>query len=287
MRSVRLTLAALTALCAVAILGAPAAHGLAYDNGPAGTNDWACTPSAAHPQPVVLVHGLGATGQANWGYIAPRLNAAGYCTFAQTYGLDPRVKAFGAPGGTIRMQESAEELRAFVRRVRAATGAKRVDIVGHSEGTVMPRYYLERLGGAKRVDDFVALTPLWRGTTLGGVHILRDAGSAFGVSNLLIDLVSQFCSSCPQFLQGSAYLDDLNADGEAIPGVDHTNIVTRYDELVIPYTSGVMRDGGENLIVQKVCPSDLSEHASVAVDPVVVQMILNALDPKHATPVEC
>jgi triacylglycerol lipase len=56
---------------------------------------------------------------------------------------------------------------------------------------------------------------------------------------------------------------------------------------VIPPTSGVMRDGGTNIIVQDVCPLDVSEHVAVAFDPVVAQMIENALDPAHAQQVRC
>jgi triacylglycerol lipase len=100
-------------------------------------------------------------------------------------------------------------------------------------------------------------------------------------------VVAGLCGSCPQFLRGSPFLNDLNADGEAIPGVEHTNIVTRYDALVVPYTSGIMRDGGTNIVLQQVCSADLSEHATVAFDPVVTQLFLNALDPEHATPVRC
>ena len=185
------------------------------------------------------------------------------------------------------MEQSAPELAAFVDSVLAATGARRVDLVGHSEGTVMPRYYLERLGGASKVKRFVALTPLWRGTELAGTAMLRDLGEPLGISGPLLDLVASLCGSCPQFVRGSDYLDDLNADGEAIPGIKHTNIVSRYDELVVPYTSGLMRDGGTNIVVQGVCPFDLSEHAALAFDPVVTQLIENALDPKHAAPVRC
>jgi triacylglycerol lipase len=274
------------ALAIAGIAASPASA--AIDPPPPGANDFTCRPSAAHPRPVVLVHGLGATMSANWSYMSPRIAAAGYCVFALTYGVDPRTEWLPyAPGGVVRMEQSAPELEAFVDRVRAATGARRVDLVGHSEGTVMPRYYLERLDGAKQVRSFVALTPLWRGTEVGGFAILRDFAARFGLSGPAIDLVASLCGSCPQFLRGSDYLNDLNADGEAIPGIEHTNIITRYDELVVPYTSGIMRDGGRNIVIQDLCPANLSEHALVAFDPVVLQLILNALDPKHATPVSC
>jgi triacylglycerol lipase len=286
MRRVRWIVAA--GAVALALTAAtPTAHA-APNPSPPGTNDFSCKPSAAHPRPVVLVHGLGATMAANWSYQAPRIKAAGYCVFALTYGVDPRTTWLPyAPGGVIAMERSAPQLAAFVDRVLAATGASEVDLVGHSEGTVMPRYYLERLGGAAEVRRFVALTPLWRGTEVGGFAILRDLLARLGLPNPVIDLVASLCGSCPQFLRGSPFLNDLNADGEAIPGVEHTNIVTRYDELVVPYTSGIMRDGGTNIVLQKVCPANLSEHAAVAFDPVVTQLFLNALDPEHATPVRC
>jgi hypothetical protein len=151
----------------------------------------------------------------------------------------------------------------------------------------MPRWYLERRGGARFVKRFIALTPLWRGTELGGVHLVRDLGALLGLDQTAIEAFSEFCASCPQFLKGSDYLNELNADGEAVPGIIHTNIVTRYDELVIPHTSGVMADGGTNIIIQNVCPLNVSEHSAVAFDPVVLQMFLNALDPRNATEISC
>ncbi len=281
---------ALAGICAlVAMLaGAQSASAESTVEGPPGTNNFGCRPSAAHPEPVVLVHGLGASAPTNWAYIGPRLVGDGYCVFALSYGRDPRTRLLPyRPGGTIPMEQSSAELKAFVDRVLDATGAAKVDIVGHSEGTVMPRHYLERRGGVADVDDFVALTPLWRGTNLAGAAFLRDFAGPLGLGGPIINLVATFCGSCPQFLTGSAYLNDLNADGEAIPGIKHTNIITRYDELVQPYTSGIMRDGGTNIVVQDVCPLDVSEHVAVAFDPVVAQMIENALDPRHAQQVTC
>jgi triacylglycerol lipase len=286
MGRVRWTFAACAAVAALTVAVAPA-HA-APDPPPPGTNDFSCEPSVDHPRPVVLVHGLGATMSANWSYHSPRIKAAGYCVFALTYGVDPRTTWLPyAPGGVVRMEQSARELSAFVDRVLEATGASQVDLVGHSEGTVMPRWYLERLGGASKVDKFVALTPLWRGTEVGGFAILRDLLAPLGLPNPVIDLVASLCGSCPQFLRGSPYLNDLNSDGEAVPGIEHTNIATRYDVLVVPYTSGIMRDGGTNIVLQDVCPANLSDHATVAFDPVVTQLFLNALDPEHAQPVRC
>jgi triacylglycerol esterase/lipase EstA (alpha/beta hydrolase family) len=279
---------AIAAIGIAVVLLCPAAAAGAPDPPPPGANDFSCRPSADHPRPVVLVHGLGATMSDNWGYHSPRLRAAGYCVFALTYGVDPRTRSWPySPGGVIAMERSAPQLAAFVERVLEATGASEVDLVGHSEGTVMPRYYLERLGGADVVRGFVALTPLWRGTEFGGAALLRDLGEPLGLSAPVVNLIASLCGSCPQFLRGSDYLDALNADGEAIPGVDHTNIVTRYDLLVVPHTSGIMRDGGTNIVLQDVCPLDLSEHSTMAFDPVATQLILNALDPDNAAAVRC
>jgi triacylglycerol lipase len=278
----------LAALAACTLLALTTTAQAAPDPPPAGANDFGCEPSAEHPRPVVLVHGLGANMQENWSFHSPRIKTAGYCVFALTYGVDPRTALFPVKiGGTIAMERSAPELAAFVDRVLDATGADQVDLVGHSEGTVMPRYYLERLGGASNVKRFVALTPLWRGTEVGGAAILRDLAEPLGLAAPVVNLVASICGSCPQFLRGSPYLNDLNADGEAIPGIEHTNVITRYDELVTPPTSGLMRDGGTNIVLQDVCPADLSEHLAIAFDPVVTQLILNALDPSNAQAVRC
>ena len=133
---------------------------------PAGANNWSCKPSAQHPDPVVLVHGLGATMADNWSTMAPLLADNGYCVFALTYGLDPGESYVG---GVEPMEVSSQQLANFVDEVLADTGASKVDLVGHSEGTVMPQYYLKRLGGAAKVNRYVAIAPLYQGTTLYGL----------------------------------------------------------------------------------------------------------------------
>ncbi|MFD1045711.1 esterase/lipase family protein [Kibdelosporangium lantanae] len=45
------------------------------------------SPSATHPDPVVLVHGASANMTENWQTLAPLLANNGYCVYALTYGV--------------------------------------------------------------------------------------------------------------------------------------------------------------------------------------------------------
>ncbi len=281
---IRSVLALVTSCAALAALASGASAQSSLAGPPPGANNFSCQPSAAHPDPVVLVHGLGATMGENWSYMAPLLARRGYCVFALTYGLDPRFPFFG---GVIPIESSAPELGAFVDQVLAATGAQKVDLVGHSEGTFMPQYWLKFLGGASKVGRYVAMTPLYAGTNVAGAAMLRDAGAAFGVSRTILNLVGSFCGSCSEFLAGSPMVRKLNQGGAAAPGVAYTTIMTRYDALVVPYTSGTLPPPATNIVLQNVCPNDIDDHVAEAFDPVVAQLILGALDPAHPQPVSC
>ncbi|MEJ7704914.1 MAG: alpha/beta fold hydrolase [Geodermatophilaceae bacterium] len=130
---------------------------------PPGANDFSCTPDAAHPYPVVLVHGTFADAYGSWLSLSPQLAAEGYCVFALDYGRN----------ATIAIERSAGQLADFVDRVLEATGAAKVSLVGHSQGGLMPRYYLRFLGGAALVDELIGLAPSNHGTT---VPILPGTG---------------------------------------------------------------------------------------------------------------
>lgn len=267
----------------------PAAPGQELlDPPPPGSNDWDCAPSAEHPNPVVLVHGLSANQANNWGYVSPQLAERGYCVFSLTYGRNPLAPPpFTQVGGLAPMEASALELSDFVDRVLDATGAPEVDIVGHSEGSLMPNYWVKYLDGAEHVGRYVGLTPLWGGTETAGLAFLNRTGEQLGLGPAIGAVLDPLCASCQQFLRGSDFIEEINADGgPRVDGVDYTMILTRYDELVVPYTSGLM-DGATNIVLQDGCPTDLAEHVAVAFDPVTLQHITNALDPDDARPVRC
>jgi triacylglycerol esterase/lipase EstA (alpha/beta hydrolase family) len=253
---------------------------------PPGSNDWSCKPSAAHPRPVVLVHGLLANMTDNWQTMSPLLANNGYCVFALTYGVPPGSNAaLTETGGLNAMEQSAAELSTFVDEVLAATRANKVDIVGHSEGATMPDYYLEYLGGAAKVKRYVGVSGVKHGTDLHGV------GTVFAQLQSLLPGAASVplgsCVSCQQFLVGSDYIRKVEARAPA-PGVIYTNLATRYDELVTPTTASFLSGRNvTNITVQDGCALDASDHLSIISNPRAGQYILNALDPAHARPVPC
>ncbi|WP_326730885.1 esterase/lipase family protein [Streptomyces phaeochromogenes] len=245
-----------------------------------GWNDYSCKPSAAHPRPVVLVHGTFANSVDNWLGLAPYLVNRDYCVFALDYGQLPGVPFFNGLGP---IDKSAEQLKTFVDKVLTATGAAKADLVGHSQGGMMPRHYLKFLGGAAKVNALVGIAPDNHGTTLNGLTQLLDyfPGAA--------DLLSTATPALADQVAGSAFLTKLNAGGDTVPGVRYTVIATKYDEVVTPYRSQYL-DGPNvrNVLIQDLCAVDLSEHAAIGlIDRIAFHEVANALDPAHATPTTC
>jgi triacylglycerol lipase len=242
------------AAAACAVFGLAASPAQAVDISPTGANDWTCKPSAAHPYPVVLVHGTFEDMAKNWSVLSPKIKDAGYCVFALNYGNY----------ATGHIADSARELATFVDSVRAATGAEKVDLVGHSQGGMMPRYYLGPLGGAKKVDELIGIVPSNHGTT----------------NPLTVPTGFAGCDACTEQQAGSPFLTELNAPGDTVPGPDYTVITTKLDEVVTPYTSAFLSGPDArvtNATLQDRCPADLFEHDQSPNDPVVAQWVLNAL----------
>lgn len=256
---------------------------------PPGANNWSCHPSSTHPYPIILIHGLLANESDNWQTYAPLLADDGYCVFALTYGNDPsRPAPFNFMGGLTPMEQSARVLGGFVDKVLGATHAAKVDLVGHSEGATMPYWYLKFDGGASKVSKMIGLSPGVHGTDIGGVPMVDALLSAFGQPRAWQSLIGSGCQSCAEFDPDSAFIHALDQGGIAVPGVTYTQIVTEYDELIVPYTSGIV-DGpnSTNIVIQTQCPADLVDHVAMAVDPAVARDVLNALDPALAKPVTC
>ncbi|MEU9441613.1 alpha/beta fold hydrolase [Streptomyces sp. NPDC048304] len=269
-------------LLTAAALTVPAATATAAaDSAPSsGWNDFSCKPSAAHPRPVILVHGTLGNSVDNWLSLAPYLESRGYCVYSLDYGQLAGVPVFHGLGP---ITASAQQLSAYVDKVLAATGAAKADLVGHSQGGMMPRYYLKFLGGAAKVNALVGLAPDNHGATLSGLTNLLPYFP--GASDLIRATTPGLADQVP----GSDFLTKLNAGGDTVPGVHYTVIATKYDEVATPWRSQYLSGSDvHNVLLQDLCPVDVSEHVVIGLfDRIAFHEVANALDPAHATATTC
>ncbi|HEY5855866.1 MAG TPA: alpha/beta fold hydrolase [Aldersonia sp.] len=248
------------------------------DSAPPGINDFACTPSPAHPKPVILVHGTDSSAYSDWALFAPMLHAAGYCVYAPNFG-----RGAGGDYGTADVVMSAHQLGDFVDHVRTQTGAAKVDVVGYSLGATVARYWVNLLGGGAVTDRWVGIaSPTYGGTIYGTSQIFEAIPGG-------VDLIERF-SSLPvvQQLADSAFLAQLNGPGDTVPGVRYTTIASRVDEIIQPVENIALRDpAATNIVVQDLCPIDLTGHFNLVYDRFSLQLVLNTLDPEHSVVPPC
>ena len=219
---------------------------------PQGANDFGCKPREGQ-NPVVLLPGTNSDAYASWSMYSPKLTKAGYCVFSPNFNGLKLLPNF-AYTGDIRV--SAKAVSGFVDRVLAATGSKKVDLIGWSQGGgPLPNYYITKLGGDKKVGKLIALAPSNHG--LGPTAVSKFVNEA--------------------------------ADGPVTrPGVKYTVIEGRYDDTVVPFTNAFLYEPGvKNILVQNICHSDHASHVNFTYDTNVYQMAVNALDPDQAKPVVC
>lgn len=260
---------------------------------PSGANDWSCKPTKAHPRPVILVHGTFSPRIMAWHTLSPLLKNQGYCVYALNYGA-PTGSFLKATGPVVT--SAMKQFGPFINQVLRSTGARRVDIVGQSQGGAMPRYWM-RYGnsvwpdGTPKVGSVVGLNPGTHGTTLFGASMLAEMAPAG------TDPLTYVCKACQDFYPHSTFMQRLNSTkhypgerfaGEIQHGVTYTVISTKYDDVVTPYKSQfLLHPGVHNIVLQDGCPIDLSDHLSGLFDPRALDFITNALDPAHARTPRC
>lgn len=271
------TVAALFALAGPAPQAAQAAGG--------GNNDPGCKPSAAHPNPVVFLHGLGANKDADLNLLQDDVAKQGYCTFSDTYGAHP---GFPYVGGLRPVADSAGEIKAFIQQVLAQTGAAKVDVVGHSEGGFQSLYVTKTQAIAGRIGKVVAIAPPTHGTTFAGLYNLAYLFGQASRDAVGKALAAFGCPACSDLGVGGSAVATLNDGPIAQPGVSYTIITSRYDQLVTPTETSFVREPGvTNQYVQDTCPYDPVGHLGEAYDLNVWNLVKNALDPANAKRFTC
>lgn len=205
-------------------------------------------------EPVLLVHGTGATPEQNWGSgYEPGLRAAGYdvCT----------VRLPGRSLGDIQL--STEYVVHAIRSMHAGSG-RLVDVVGHSQGGLQPRWAVKWWPDVlASVDDVVTMGTPNHGTT----------------NAALCTAPFQCPAAVWQMKQGARFLTAMNAGDETPGAASYTNLFTQFDQAVTPQTpqSTSATAGASNVLLQDVCPGRPVDHVGMAVDAASFAIVVDAL----------
>ncbi|GAA4577478.1 alpha/beta fold hydrolase [Micromonospora coerulea] len=210
--------------------------------------------TVARANPVIVVGGLIGVSIA-YEPIAARLRADGF-----------RVSFFPLPGlGFDDIRESARAFATYVDQVRAATGAAKVDIVTHSEGGLVSRWYVKFLGGANVIDHYISLGSPQQGTYAANILKFIGLGSCAGII------------ACQQMSIGSDFLAALNG-GEDTPGPARwTTVRTWQDELVWPIANASLGEGATNVLIQAWCPLRVVGHLGLVLDGTAYSVVRQTL----------
>jgi triacylglycerol esterase/lipase EstA (alpha/beta hydrolase family) len=214
--------------------------------------------ASAARNPILLVPGTDLDPGPNYSWNYERAFAAlkwPYCTIT-------------LPDHATNDIQVAGEYLVYALRTVAAIAHRQVDILGYSQGGMVPRWALRFWPDTRPlVHTYVALDPSNHGTL--------DANAT----------CQQQCSAADwQQAAASHFILALNSFAETFAGIDYTVIFSHTDEIVVPNTdasgSSSLHTGAgriANIAVQQICPNDTSEHLAMgSYDPVGYALAVDA-----------
>jgi pimeloyl-ACP methyl ester carboxylesterase len=226
-----------------------------------------CTGDLRHASrpPILLVPGTGSNPQDNFSWNWERAlsaQALPYCTIE-------------LPGNAMGDIQVAGEYVVYAIRTMHARAHRRIDILGHSQGGMVPRWALRFWPDTRAmVDDLVGLAPSNPGSAGGDFACTPSCSPAFW-----------------QQRSGANFIAALNSRQETFAGISYTVIYTHTDWVVTPNldsTGSSSLHGGTgaitNVAIQDVCPLDLTEHLGMAYDGTAYAIAIDALT--HAGPAD-
>lgn len=181
----------------------------------------------AHP-PVILLHGYNHNRAATWPLMA-WLRRKGWAAFTLDH------------AGVDTIEGRAHRLKRRVEVIRQITGAPRVDLVGHSMGGLVARYYVEQLDGASAVGRLI---------TLGTPH--RGTGMAiFGRGEV-----------AAQLLPASPVITTLAQSLDGAREVQYTAIAGTLDTLVFPLSAALLGPPHDDRVLDGLGHNTLLVHGA-------------------------
>jgi hypothetical protein len=187
-------------------------------------------PGKIDPQqvPILLLHGF-ACNRAVFTLLRRGLRRRGFA----------HLVAMNYSPLTTEVREAAEALAERVEEVCAETGARRVHVIGHSLGGLIGRYYVQRLGGDRRVDTLFTLGTPHQGTFVARLLTCHPLVRQLRPDSELITELAEpaagcrtrivaFYSDVDQLVVPSTHAcvehPDLEARNVLVPGVFHNTL---------------------------------------------------------------
>lgn len=236
-----------------------------------------CTPGVAGAarDPILMIPGTNLDPGPNYSWNYERAFSAlqwPYCTLTLPYHAMGDIQVAG-------------EYVVYAMRAMARAAGRQVDVLGYSQGGMLPRWALRFWPDTRPlIHDVVGIDPSNHGT---------------------LDAQVACQASCPPaYWQQSStahFLDALNSRAETFAGIDYTVIYSRTDEVVVPNfdasgSSALHTGDGQtvNIAVQQICPVDVSDHLAMGTyDPVAYALVADAFthagtaDPARISPSVC
>lgn len=167
--------------------------------------------------PVVLAHGFKDSGK-KMSLMANYLRQRGWETHTPT--LTPSW-------GQVGIDALAQQLADYIDSSLALAPGQKFDLIGFSMGGLATRYYLQNLGGHRRVERYISLAAPQRGTLTAYLWPLIGAR---------------------QMRFNSPFLRDLDANRERLKNLKLTTIWTPLDLMILPATSSRLASASEHKI---------------------------------------
>jgi hypothetical protein len=231
--------------------------------------------SGASQEPVLLVPGTTLNPQQNF-----------------SWNWEPALTNLGVPWCAVELpgnamadiQVAGEYVVNGIRTMYSRAG-RRIAVVGHSQGGMVPRWALRFWPDTRgMVDDQIGFAPSNHGTIDADGICAVDCAPAIW-----------------QQRDNAEFIKALNSYRETFPGISYTEAYTHLDEVVVPNLdsngSSSLHGGGgaiANIALQDICPLDTSEHLLIGtVDPVAYALAIDAMshpgpaDPSRISPAVC
>lgn len=119
--------------------------------------------------------------------------------------------------GDAQIELLASQLADFIEKNTSA--GEKVGLIAFSLGSMVARYYLQKLGGTLRVSSCIAISAPHYGS------------------------ITAYFKNSPgirQLRPGSSFLKDLNRDTKMLQQIVYADIYSPFDLMIIPFTSSIL-----------------------------------------------